>query len=80
MINKEEILKEIDRILLGIDKDECSDDNGWWETTTGAEGGKRTLEELKDFISNTIDEYTKPKEFIICAANLYLMWIRPRKT
>ncbi|MCC6818619.1 MAG: hypothetical protein IT245_07000, partial [Bacteroidia bacterium] len=56
----------------GIDKDECKDDSGLWETSTGAEFGKANLEKLKDYIAKTIDSHNeKPKEFIICAACVY---------
>ena len=30
-------------LLAGIDKDECADPAGWWETSTGAENGATVL-------------------------------------
>ncbi len=33
-------------ILKGIDKTECEDPDGWWETSYGAKFGKDTLDEL----------------------------------
>lgn len=35
-------------ILKGIDKDEYEDKDGWWETSTGSEFGKRKLKEILD--------------------------------
>jgi hypothetical protein len=40
-------LSWVDELLRGIDKDQCEDDTGWWETSTGAEFGKGVLTELK---------------------------------
>lgn len=34
------------KILLGIDETECESEHGWWETSSGAEFGKKKLEEL----------------------------------
>jgi len=38
---------ELNEILVGIDKDEIESPFGWWETSTGAEFGKKKLEEVK---------------------------------
>lgn len=38
-------------ILHGIDTNECEDDHGWWETSTGAAFGARKLDELKAAIT-----------------------------
>lgn len=44
-----ELLKaKITEILKGIDKQEC--DNGWWETSTGADFGKDCLSKVCDAI------------------------------
>lgn len=50
----DEIIKTIESILDGIDKDETQDKNGWWETSTGAAFGKQKLEELKVFVTNQL--------------------------
>ena len=36
-----EIQQEVDEILDGIDEDETIYKNGWWETSTGADFGKK---------------------------------------
>lgn len=41
----------LDDILRGIDRGECGDDTGWWETSTGATFGARKLAELKAAIT-----------------------------
>ena len=40
-------LEQIELILSGIDKTECEANGGWWETSTGAEFGRKKLEELR---------------------------------
>lgn len=37
---------KIREILKGIDKDQCESEEGWWETSKGAEFGKRKLEDI----------------------------------
>lgn len=44
--DQKEILIEIENILDGIDKCECDDDAGWWETSRGAAFGAKKLEEI----------------------------------
>ena len=34
-------------LLKGIDKDECEDPDGWWETSSGAEFGASILETIR---------------------------------
>jgi len=46
--NKE--IEEVDKILKGIDKD-GSDDEAWWETSSGAEFGEKKKQEIKDFLT-----------------------------
>ena len=42
-------LDDILSLLEGIDRtDEGADDNGWWETDTGAEFGASVLKALQD--------------------------------
>ena len=38
---------DLDRILIGIDKCETDVDEGWWETSVGAEFGAGKLAEVK---------------------------------
>lgn len=45
-----QLIKQIEKILEGIDKTETEDKNGWWETSTGAKFGAQKLEELKKLI------------------------------
>ena len=40
---------KLDKILDGIDRTE-DDNNGWWETSTGAEFGKMKKQEILDII------------------------------
>ncbi len=59
-------MKELRKILIGIDKDQREDDNGWWETSCGAEFGAKKLKEVEELfkkltltsvvISTNIDE------------------------
>lgn len=44
------MIEQIEKILEGIDKTEMEDENGWWETSTGAEFGAQKLEELKKLV------------------------------
>lgn len=50
------IEKKLDEMFKGIDMDVCESDGGWWETSTGADFGKRKLEELKQFIDSLYSE------------------------
>jgi hypothetical protein len=49
-------LSWVDELLRGIDKDQCEDDTGWWETSTGAELGKSVLADLKREITRRYHE------------------------
>ena len=42
----EDRLKEIERLLDGIDRIE-SDDDGWWETSAGAEKGTEIIAAIR---------------------------------
>ena len=57
-MDKKEILKTIkeavEEILYGIDMQEIDGDDGWWETSTGAEFGKRKKEELTRVLNNRL--------------------------
>lgn len=50
----EQINKSIDNVLEGIDQEESVSKNGWWETSDGAEFGKRKANELKNLIRNIV--------------------------
>lgn len=39
--------KRVVDLLKGIDGVECSDEDGWWETSTGAEFGATTLAKIR---------------------------------
>lgn len=45
-----ELLNAINELFKGIDKDECEDPDGWWETDTGAEFGRKKLADLKKLL------------------------------
>lgn len=47
---KERLLVEIPKILEGIDTDEVANEEGWWETSTGAKFGAAKLKQLLDLI------------------------------
>jgi len=40
---------KIREILKGIDKTESESEDGWWETSEGAEFGRKKLEELIEY-------------------------------
>lgn len=44
----------LDELLYGIDKDQCDDERGWWETSTGAGFGATKLAELKATIRHNL--------------------------
>lgn len=52
MENKE-ILKAIEEILDGIDRDEM--DDGWWPTSTGVEFGKERLTKIRQLFEKDTD-------------------------
>jgi len=45
-----ELFDSIKTVLKGIDQTETDTEQGWWETSTGAEFGWRKMEELKELI------------------------------
>ena len=51
-----EWIKELRKILIGIDKDECEDDNGWWETSTGAEFGAKKMKEVEELVKKLYEQ------------------------
>ena len=46
------MIKKIREILKGIDKDISQDNDGWWETSTGAEFGAKKLKEIESLVKN----------------------------
>lgn len=44
------LIDGVKRILEGINAEEGSNENGWWETSDGAEFGQSKLDELCKFI------------------------------
>jgi hypothetical protein len=53
-LTKTQLISEIKKTLDGIDQDECEYDNGWWETSYGAEFGKNKLDELIKLIEENV--------------------------
>ena len=51
---EEEEEEEVSLILSGIDKDDLESEDGWWETSTGAEFGSNKLKEVIDYIVKEI--------------------------
>lgn len=47
-----EALDQLRSILQGIDQCEYENDNGWWETATGAGFGARKLAEVEALIGS----------------------------
>lgn len=45
-----DLLATLETILAGIDQDEAEDDNGWWETSTGAEFGAGVLQKIREAV------------------------------
>ena len=51
---KKKIEDKIRDILSGIDEDDVDYPDGWWETSVGAEFGKKKLEELLLYLNTVI--------------------------
>jgi hypothetical protein len=51
-----ELEKAIRELLKGIDKDECEDNSGWWETSHGAKFGEQKLEQLIELVKKYVPE------------------------
>ena len=45
-MDKPKLIAKIQEILKGIDEMETDSDDGWWETSTGAELGFNKLEDV----------------------------------
>lgn len=55
-IKLDEIRQELTSILKGIDKTETESDEGWWETSSGAEFGRNKLKEVLNLIDKMLKE------------------------
>lgn len=51
-IKVEELKSMICEVLQGIDKTETESEDGWWETSTGAEFGRKKLESILELLDN----------------------------
>ena len=45
-MTNDDLVNKVKDILKGIDEDECSSQDGWWETSEGASFGKTKLSEV----------------------------------
>ncbi|MFR9773120.1 hypothetical protein [Nocardia sp. SC052] len=70
MTERELDLSWVDELLHGIDRDECTDDNGWWTTSTGVEFGAGKLAELKAEITRRFYQSREPNAQIASPGEL----------
>lgn len=64
------MIDKLNEILKGIDKDQCEDDNGWWETICGAEFGANKLKEVQDLVKKlTLTDVSQQRELLIDYSN-----------
>lgn len=49
-------MDKLDLVLLGIDTDQCSSNDGWWETSGGAEFGAGKKLEVIRLIHSVVSE------------------------
>lgn len=42
----DDIILKVKEILKGIDEEQCTSEDGWWETSDGADFGRQKLNEL----------------------------------
>ena len=47
------LIEDIKELLKGIDQTENESDDGWWETSTGAEFGRNRLNTLIELIERS---------------------------
>lgn len=55
-MDKAETISKVRAILAGIDKCEVDDDEGWWETSTGAGFGAHKLAEVEALLGAITDD------------------------
>lgn len=68
------LIENIKELLKGIDQTECESDEGWWETSTGAEFGRDKLNMLIELVEknnqcycyNCSDNNTRMTKMILC--------------
>ena len=57
---------KLNEILKGIDKTQCESDDGWWETTVGAEFGAKKLKEVQELVKKlTLANVSQQRELLI---------------
>lgn len=59
-----ELIERLRVILAGIDETECDSENGWWETSTGADLGDRKLAEVEALFTTLQAELAEANENI----------------
>lgn len=65
------MIDKINEILKGIDKDQCSSDDGWWETSSGAEFGAKKLKEVQELVKKlTLTDVSQQRELLKAYAKL----------
>jgi len=65
------MIDKLNEILKGIDKDQCSSDDGWWETSSGAEFGANKLKEVQDLVKKlTLTDVSQQRELLKAYAEL----------
>lgn len=57
-MDRKQALARLREITRGIDLYEGESDDGWWETTTGADFGERKLQELEQLIEQLAPDGT----------------------
>ena len=55
-------MEDLNKILKGIDKDQCESTDGWWETSTGAEFGAKKLKEIDQYVNQRVSEVLEKLE------------------
>jgi hypothetical protein len=61
-IDTSEALRQLHHICTGIDKDEIEDEDGWWETPTGAEFGAARLRDLERLVTRLAARITRQED------------------
>jgi hypothetical protein len=51
-VKKSAVLAEIEKLLIGIDTTETTNESGWWETSVGAEFGAEILGKIRLLLLN----------------------------
>ena len=65
-MTREDCIAFISSHLRGIDQDAFGNDDGWWETSSGAEFGRIRLQKVLDTVNKAYDDFeSKTKEIFI---------------